>query len=146
CMEFIDAPSPEADQVFILKGEWTTRTAAAIIHEIGALTVRRETGVPEGKTGAVLDAGAVSRLDTAGAWLLREHFPGASFRRLTARQRAVLDFVAEEAKARAARAAPPARKRFFLPAFFIAAGRRVEEGVAYLCRILTFIGEISARL
>jgi phospholipid/cholesterol/gamma-HCH transport system permease protein len=139
-MEFIEATSQEDSsergRVLLLKGEWTTRTAAAIIHDISELKSRE---------GAVLDAGAIGRFDTAGAWLLRENFPDATYQNLSTRQRAVLDFVSGEAAATKKNsgtpASPPGKS-----SFFISVGRRATASFGYGCGVLAFLGEVFTRL
>jgi phospholipid/cholesterol/gamma-HCH transport system permease protein len=84
---FIESREDKDHQAFVLKGEWTIYNAAAIRKTLASRKKRRSLHEP------VVEAGSLEKLDTAGAWLLKEYFPKAAIHNLTPRHKALLKFV-----------------------------------------------------
>ncbi|HYD18684.1 MAG TPA: ABC transporter permease [Patescibacteria group bacterium] len=130
-MEFLEDRVSDSRQVLALKGDWTVNNAAAIDAAV----------LSYGRKPTQIDASALARLDTAGAWLIQKYFPSAKIENLDDRQKALLEFVPEEGLSVAAGKRKPQPH-----AFFVSTGKRVFEGIHFLIDLFTFLGEVFTRI
>ncbi len=119
--------------VLRLSGEWTVFNASELEKEAGLVLAESDA------RPFAVDASAIDRLDTAGAWQLRRLLNEGGAR-LDDRQKALLDFLPPAfSPPPREKAAPPLREAL------IALGSRVEATVAFLYDIVSFIGLIFIR-
>lgn len=131
---FIESREDKGGQALVIKGEWTIYNAAAIRKILASRKVR----VTQTE---IVDAGELKRLDTAGAWLLKEYFPKSAFHNLTARHKALLAFVPETHEDNAA-----SKKSSAIWEFFTAIGVMACGAARLLYGIIAFTGQSFIRL
>jgi phospholipid/cholesterol/gamma-HCH transport system permease protein len=116
-----------------LEGEWTVGNAAEIERDLSALE--------QGDGRDVVDGKGLCKLDTAGAWLIRKHFPTAELRNISQQQKDLLEFVPKDRK-------PPTSED--KPRGFAAVISRIGEGTVwsanFLYAIFSFLGDVFIRL
>ncbi len=132
---FIESREENDQQAFVIKGEWTIYNTAAIRKILASRKKQRSLQEP------VVDASSLKKLDTAGAWLLKEYFPKATIHNLTPRHKALLEFVPETREEKTAEKHPSAIWSFFNAVGFAASGAwRLLYGV------IAFAGRSFIRL
>lgn len=135
-MEYVESRpengQPDGRQAIILKGEWTVGNAAEIEEKLKSLKSRN----------AAIDARKIERLDTAGAWLIREYFPEAKQASFTERHQALMEFLARKKPEKKIAEAPPHP----LARFFEVAGEKSEKYALFVYEIFTFLGVVFLRM
>jgi phospholipid/cholesterol/gamma-HCH transport system permease protein len=131
---FIESRDDKGRQAFVIKGEWTIYNAAAI----RKLLASRKTRISQTET---VDAGNLEKLDTAGAWLLKEYFPKTTIHNLTSRHKALLAFVPETPEEKTA-----PKKSSAIWAFFATVGAMACGAANLLYGIIAFAGRSFIRL
>lgn len=132
-MEYIES-QPENTGSLTLKGDWTISHAAEIEEEIG-----RHRKITK---KAAIDAGGIKNLDTAGAWLIRGHFPERQLSNLSRRHKELMDFVAEAGKEEA----PKQKKLPPIINFFVKIGEATLWARDFIYALLSFLGIIFIRI
>jgi phospholipid/cholesterol/gamma-HCH transport system permease protein len=134
-MEYVERRPGGDKQALLLKGEWTVGNAASIEQDLN-----RYRGLSRGGERIMVDASRIRKLDTAGAWLIREHLPGAILINLSKRQKALLDFLPgrhEEAET----GQPP-----WIVRFFARIGTGTVWAMDFLFAIFNFLGMVFLRI
>ncbi|MGZ9097064.1 MAG: MlaE family lipid ABC transporter permease subunit [Micavibrio sp.] len=118
-----------------LSGDWTVYNASAIENEIDAVQAKSKI------SSLIINAEKISKIDTAGAWLIKKHFAQQAHSiRITPQQEALLDFLPAELKAVPKR---PTHSGAFQ--FFYKIGAFVTLGLEFIYALLVFIGKIFTR-
>ena len=126
-----------------LAGHWTLDASAAI--EAGAKALLAEAG---GARRAILDLGAVARLDTAGAWLIDKTRQDLGSEGVDARLESIrpeYGILLKEAHYRAFDAPQP-RRRSYLIDLCADVGESVVDAGRDLIRGVSFLGEVVASI
>ena len=135
-MQYIESRPAGEKQALMLRGEWTGGNAASI--EEALKQFRQD---PDEKSKIMVDASRVKKLDTAGAWLIREYFPNAILCNLSRRQKALMDFVPEEHEE------VEEKPKLPIPAaIFTGIGRATEWSLNFLYSIFCFLGMVFIRI
>ena len=130
-MEFLEDRTSQGHNTLVLKGDWTVGNAAAIEAAVNA----------HERKPLSLDATGLSRLDTAGAWLIQKYFPKIKIENLSERQQALMEFVPDE------QLEAPRKSPLSAPVeFFTNIGKRTVEGFAFLFSLFSFLGEVFVRV
>lgn len=125
---------PDGDkQAIFLEGEWIVGNAAEIERDLAAR--RQEDSSP------IVDAKGLCRIDTAGAWLIRKHFPEAELRHMTQQQRDLLDFVPKKRSP-----LPPEEQPRGFSGIIIRIGQATLRSADFLYAIFSFLGNVFIRL
>ncbi len=130
-MEFIE--NRQGDSALALKGDWVVSNSAGI--EKDASKFKNSNGP------VTVDFSGIKNLDTAGAWLIQKYFPKAEFTGISARQKALMDFVPDEQPQK-----PKKEQRPFFVRFFDHIGHATVWMADFLSGIFIFMGEVYTRL
>lgn len=134
-MPYIESRREADGQAILLSGEWTVGNAAEIENDLNARSYTSN------GASLVVDAGALKKLDTAGAWLLRKYFGKADVRNLSDRQKAMLEFLPDK------RSPPPAAaERGGIVQFFVRIGKAAGWATDFGYAIFSFLGSVFIRL
>lgn len=135
-MEYIESRPEKGSQAIILKGEWTVGNAARIEEALKAV---------KGKNAPIdgIDAGKIERLDTAGAWLIREYFPDVKEANFSKRHQALMDFLARKKPEKKEEREP------LLPLvirLFAGLGEKAENYAVFVYALFSFMGDVFLRM
>jgi phospholipid/cholesterol/gamma-HCH transport system permease protein len=134
----ISRNTPSADYFMIsqdgivLQNDWTVFTLPDIRRVLGERQLQ----------DISLDMRKAGRIDTAGAWFIRENFgpPGKRWR-MNKRQKALFQFLPDPGEA-----TPPTTKANPLEKLFISCGKSTEKAIGFVYGILCFTGITAIRL
>jgi len=128
---------------FVLSGDWTLIASRRLEDRAAAIVEQgRKTGF------AILDLSGVTRLDTAGAWLInraRQELAEAGVSVAVEQTRAEHDILLEEARYRAFEVAPR-KKTFLIVDLLVDVGQAVVSAGRELMAGLAFLGEFIGGL
>ena len=129
---FISIPQSGNENVANLQGEWVALNVAYIEKEIANQSSQSSDVV-------CVSLESVSRIDTAGALLIRKYFPQAELK-LSPRQQKLFEFLPEKI------VESPSQETKNLKSAVTDLGKNVSEAVKFLYDLIAFTGEVAAKL
>ncbi len=130
--KYLDVLGGEAGSVLALQGAWVVLNVAEIEKDIAQQK-------PETLKARGVDLGGITRIDTAGALLIRKYFPDAKLA-LSDQQKKLFEFLPEKSPS------APLEPKGNLKTLLTHVGKNVSEALMFLFEIIAFTGEVATKL
>lgn len=131
---FIETQQEGESRALILKGDWTVYHASTIEEALTSQLAKKS------RQFKAIDAAGITKLDTAGAWLIKKYLSDASLQHLQPRQKALLEFLPDQAKEKKKDKDPHG-----IRAFFGHIGEKTVSITHFVYEIFAFLGAVFVR-